>query len=1408
MRHFGPAGLASVALVLRKLRMNIRKKVLFLTLFATLLAISASIAVSIYSTRSTLEETTFRKLTAVREMKALQVEQYFKTIFGQIQTLSDNQMIVDAMERFSVSFDSFRGESRMRIPEAGNYYEKLKGYYANEFLPRLVNSEAERDTEYYLPKDETARYIQYLYIAANPNEVGAKDLMDAPEGNYSSYVAAHRLYHPKLRNYLNTFGYYDIFLIDIESGRVVYSVFKEIDYGTSLLTGPHKESGLAEVFRQARDAEDPNSVSIVDFARYEPSYNGQASFIASPIYRNNKKIGVLAFQMPVNRINDLMTDQQRWVDVGLGLTGESYLVGEDMTLRNQSRFLIEEPDRYFNLLADRGTEPSLLSEMRALNTSIGLQSVDSPGVKRALAGESGTAIFEDYRGIPVLSAYKPLNIPGLNWSILSEIDEAEAFSEIRKQQVRIVMLGVLLMAIIALFAWRVSQTITRPIRELGRAANRLAKGELDTPVACGGEDEVGELAVIFEQMRQELQRSFDRIKRANDELGERVKERTADLNQALLSVQENEQRIAAILEGIQDAVITIDAKGKVLTFNASAESIFGYSAQDLVGQNIKVLMPEAMAIKHDGFLQRFTPPEQSDVIGHSRELSALRSSGEEFPIDLRVSKITTGDKVLYVGLLRDITKRKALEEKERQVAEELLKARQAADDANQAKSDFLANMSHEIRTPMNAVIGLSDLCLMTELQPKQRDYLGKIHSSATSLLGIINDILDFSKIEAGKLTLEELPFEIDAILDNLATVILVKTQEKGVELLFDRSPEVPSVMVGDALRIGQVLVNLCNNAAKFTEKGEIIVKIQMLHSLEGRLRLLFEVRDSGIGMTPEQQGRMFQSFSQADSSTTRKYGGTGLGLAICKQLVELMNGRIWVESEPGVGSTFAFEIEVGESKESAVRRFEPTPDVRGIHALIVDDNDTAREILDSYLSAFTFDTTSIADPKQALDILRKADKPYDLVVLDWMMPGMSGLELATAIKSCNDLPQLPKLILVSAFYGADLVEHSGAEHIDHFLSKPVSPSHLFDSIMQVFGHQMAEKMADRRSRGAFEMAELKPIWGAQILLVEDNEVNQEVASELLRHAKLLVDIANHGQEALDRLAEKQYDCVLMDIQMPVMDGYTATRAIRSQGQYDGLPVIAMTANASSEDRDESLKQGMDAHLSKPIDPKELYQTLLKWIVPGDRQVPADHLLTTTEQEVPEIEGLDSTAGLERLAGNTDSYLRLLRKFCENQANAVEQIQDALENGDPHAAERAAHTLKGVSASIGAMELAQIASGVEAQIKAQTGPLHSEHLDGLSASLTALVSAILAALGEDEPTINGDVAVTVEQLRQMLERAKQQLQEYDAEAEASVDALIAGVSDAAARTELKAVLKLVQQYDYEQALSKLEQVSIK
>jgi signal transduction histidine kinase/CheY-like chemotaxis protein/HPt (histidine-containing phosphotransfer) domain-containing protein len=751
--------------------------------------------------------------------------------------------------------------------------------------------------------------------------------------------------------------------------------------------------------------------------------------------------------------------------------------------------------------------------------------------------------------------------------------------------------------------------------------------------------------------------------------------------------------------------------------------------------------------------------------------------------------------------------RESLERTVEERTEQLSEAMKIANEANKAKGDFLANMSHEIRTPMNAVIGLSDLCLRTDLTPKQQDYLSKIHGSAISLLGIINDILDFSKIEAGKLDIEEIEFEIDEVLENLATVANVKTQEKGLELLFRRDPHVPTVLVGDSLRLGQILINLTNNAVKFTDKGEIVVGIELKEQLDEQVVLGFTVRDTGIGMTAEQQARLFQSFSQADTSTTRKYGGTGLGLAISKQLVELMHGEIGVDSEAGVGSTFHFTVKLGIGAGAHEKEFETVPKLQHLHALVADDNPTAREILAEYLKSFTFDVDMAANGEEVFDLMKKVDKAYDFIILDYLMPGMTGLEVATKIKTVLKPSTDPHIILVSAYSSGDIMDKPGGEYIDQFLSKPVSPSHLFDAVMESFG-VVAEGGRRKKVGRGFDLESLRPIQGAHILLVEDNEINQQVASEILEQAGFYVDIANHGQEALDMLGERDYDCLLMDVQMPVMDGFTATSKIREQAKYTELPVLAMTANATVEDREKSLAAGMNEHIAKPINPQVLFEALLKWISHGERELPEEFEATAiadADQEIPDLPGIDTEGGVARLGGNVSSYLKLLSKFADNQADSVERIKEAHQDENQDESVRVAHTLKGVSGSIGASDLQEVAAKLESLLIDGDG----EQFENLCAQAEAELARVVDLIHSLEPTESvsssgqaGRLPVDFEkQLRALLEL----LEEYDSAAEDKLQDILSQAANTAASDSLQVLQRPIGQYDFETAANELASI---
>jgi len=551
-----------------------------------------------------------------------------------------------------------------------------------------------------------------------------------------------------------------------------------------------------------------------------------------------------------------------------------------------------------------------------------------------------------------------------------------------------------------------------------------------------------------------------------------------------------------------------------------------------------------------------------------------------------LTRDTDGRPIEVVGSWSNIDIRKAAEQAFQAAQTELEKA-------NEAKSAFLANMSHEIRTPMNAVIGLSHLALKADPSPRLRDYLIKIRSSGQHLLGIINEILDFSKIEAGKLSIESVEFDLDKVLENVGNLISEKAEEKGLELIFDIEPSVNSTRLrGDPLRLGQILINFCNNAVKFTEEGEVVIKGRVLEASGDSQLVEFSVSDTGIGMTEAQIERLFQAFQQADTSTTRKYGGTGLGLAISKRLAELMGGDVGVTSELGKGSTFWFTARLGKGV-AAPRPSLLRSDLRGRRLLIIDDNSSARTVLSNMLRNMTFVVDEAASGDEGIEMVRQAAKrsePYEIIFVDWQMPVLDGIETSKRILALPDLAIPPHLVMVTAYGREDVLKQAEENGLENVLVKPVTSSTLFDTIVTVL-HAHPEATGPVQIASSFEIDRTR---GTRVLLVEDNEINQEVAIGLLEDAAIQVDLAENGEIAVRMANDNDYDAVLMDMQMPVMDGIEATRAIRSDPRFQNLPIIAMTANAMAADREKCLKAGMNDHIGKPIDPDQLFSVLLRW----------------------------------------------------------------------------------------------------------------------------------------------------------------------------------------------------------------------
>jgi PAS domain S-box-containing protein len=787
-------------------------------------------------------------------------------------------------------------------------------------------------------------------------------------------------------------------------------------------------------------------------------------------------------------------------------------------------------------------------------------------------------------------------------------------------------------------------------------------------------------------------------------------------------LQRQKQYYQSLLEASPTAIVTIDPDHKVTSWNPAAEKLFGYSREEAIGQDIDSLVANSEAVHHEAVQLNRQAREAGQVRLTTRR---TRKDGSLVDVDVRAVPIRVGDEMVGLyAIYHDIS--------------ELQRAREQAETATQAKSAFLAMMSHEIRTPMNAVIGMTGLLVDTELTPEQRSYAEVIRSSGEALMAIIDDILDFSKIEAGRLDLERRPFDLRSCVESALELVAASASGKGLELAYLVDQGLPSAVVGDATRLRQILINLLNNAIKFTDTGEVVLSVdgKALESGEEEVgrwhRLHFAVRDSGIGIPKDRQSHLFESFSQVDASTTRRYGGTGLGLAISKRLCELMGGTIWVESQVGKGSTFHFTIQAEQAPGLApADRQGPPPQLHGRRVLIVDDNATNRHILVRQAEAWGMLARDTASPAQALEWIRRGD-PFDLAILDMQMPEMDGVGLAEEIGRYRDARALPLLLLTSLSSREGV---RGGVEFAASLTKPIKPSQLYDTLMNVLGATPAGVQATAsREEPVERLAEHVPL---RILVAEDNVLNQQLALLVLQKLGYQAEVTANGLEALRALERERYDVVLMDVQMPTMDGLEATRHIHQRWPEGRRPhVIAATASALQEEREACLAAGMDDYLSKPIRVDELAAALRRCRphVAPPLPAPADGSGEGAQvPPAPEPQGQPAVAGvlhppaLERLMetiGDDRSLLTaLIDTFLSDAPRLVEAARRGLEHGQTGEVRRAAHTLKSNGATFGASSLSGLSRQLEAL--ARSGVL--EGADDLIARIDAEYERVRIAL---------------------------------------------------------------------------------
>lgn len=1151
----------------------------------------------------------------------------------------------------------------------------------------------------------------------------------------------------QLRNFIEDrkglAGSFGFFVISPD--RISIASRRDSNIGTVNLIEQHRPDLIEQVFSGRSVFVPPiRSDIVLGDGKVPPTM-----FFAVPVYNQNQEV-IAVLTKRVNFEGAFSTILSAGF---IGRTGQTYAVDRSGLLLSNVRFegqlrsigLLDE-NQHSSLqirIADPGE--SLISKPRIADSSWPLTLM----AKSVSNKQSGSDLvgYNDFRGVSVVGGWIWDEL--LDVGITAEIEVDEAFALLNTLKLTVWSLLFISLALML-------GTSTFTLKIASRATRALT--------------------------------------RTQEELEKLVAQRTAAL-------EANTERTRTIIKNASDGIFIVNGQGIFLEFSPSAQRIFGYRADEILG--IEGAFYQLTRQRFSRYLDRLNGLQHSPLL----EFDGFKRNGERINLEASISKIVVSGETLFTGIFRDTTERKEAER-------ELKLAKEQAEEATKSKSNFLANMSHEIRTPMNAIIGMSYLALQTDLSRKQYNYINKIQCSAESLLGIINDILDFSKVEAGKMDLENVEFSFDDVIERVISTVDQKSHEKEIELLLDIDQCLPNKLIGDPLRLGQILLNLTNNALKFTEIGEVILKATLKKQDGSTVKIQFEVKDTGIGMSSDQASRLFQPFSQADASTTRKYGGTGLGLTISKTLCEMMGGDIWVESELGVGSTFNFtaNFDLAPSLDKGDKGI--GAELTGLRILIVDDSEAARQILLNMCLSLDFEADIAASGMEALERMVSAetmDKPYDIVLADWKMPNMDGIQLALEISNNDQIVSVPKYIIVTAYDRDEMLGASSHVNIDYSLTKPVSASTLLNAVSAAMNDGNSSTLP--RNEGSIDISAVSNVRGAKILVVEDNQINQEIAVELLTMAGFEVCVADNGHEAVEKVNEMNFDLVLMDIQMPVKDGFEATREIRASGLHDNLPIIAMTANAMSGDRERCLASGMNDHVAKPINPDVVFKTMSKWLRQGDGVVTLSSELMS-DDALFNVEGFDTKTAVWRLAGNVEAYKKALLHVAESEHDVVNRIQSALRVNDINSAILAVHSLKGVVGNIGVRYLEEPSETLEKLLieQQQNGVCEvnsglQSKLDEVSILVVRMVAAIESALANDKVAeVAVDVGTTIDQqlFLELSVKLIDQLEDFDSSAIDTFSSVRAAIGVSEEDQLVKNILATLSRFDFEAAQPHVEE----